>query len=121
MARAFFDPEVQLGKIRPAEVTRLLEKDLGVSSRLASLELRRFQYDNPGQAPSYYYGLARMENARRRVAAAQGNRFSEQCFHDGVLSLGMLPVRLIGSELERNLKCGSSAIRAGLPAAGGVN
>lgn len=105
VARAFLDPEVQLGKTRSREVPRFLTKELGISERLATLELRRFEFDNPGQAPSYFYGLGRMESARRRVAAAQGHRFSDQCFHDGVLSLGMLPVGMIGNELERNLKC----------------
>ncbi|MGZ3719561.1 MAG: DUF885 domain-containing protein [Bdellovibrionota bacterium] len=105
VARAFFDPEVQLGKIRPQDVTRFLTRELGISDRLAALELRRYQYDDPGQAPAYFYGLQRMESAKRRVASSQGRRFSDQCFHDGVLSLGMMPVGLIGAELEKNLHC----------------
>lgn len=105
VARAFFDPEVQLGKVRPSDVTGRLTRELGVSERLASLELRRFEYDNPGQAPSYFYGLERMESARRRVASALGNRFTDQCFHDGVLALGMMPVGMIGGQLERSLHC----------------
>jgi hypothetical protein len=107
VARAFLDPEVQLGKIAPREVVRFLKSELGLSDRLASLELRRYQYENPGQAPSYFYGLMRMEGAKRRVASALGRKFNDQCFHDGVLSLGMLPVRMIAPELEKNLKCSS--------------
>jgi uncharacterized protein (DUF885 family) len=82
-----------------------------VSERLASLELRRFQFDNPGQAPSYFYGLARMESAKRRVASSLGKSFTHQCFHDGVLSLGMLPVGMIGGELAKNLRCGKAQAR----------
>jgi uncharacterized protein (DUF885 family) len=105
VARAFFDPEVQLGKVRPREVVTRLTGELGLSPRLAGLELRRFQYENPGQAPSYFYGLEKVESARRHVASALKGRFSDHCFHDGVLSLGMIPVRLLGEELARDLKC----------------
>jgi uncharacterized protein (DUF885 family) len=106
VARAFFDPEVQLGKTRPEDVSRFLTEELGISERLAGLEVRRFEFDNPGQAPSYFYGLERMEEARKRLANHLGPRFSAQCFHDGVLSLGMVPVGVIGSELEKSLQCG---------------
>lgn len=112
IARAFFDPEVQLGKTNPRTVTHLLTSELGLSERLASLELRRYQYENPGQAPSYFYGLGRMESAKRQVENSQGHRYSDQCFHDGVLSLGMMPVGLIGQELGKSLHCAPAAARA---------
>jgi hypothetical protein len=111
IARAFFDPEVQLGKVRGRDVTRFLTSELGVSDRLAALELRRFQYENPGQAPSYFYGLEKLESARRQVASIQGKRFSDQCFHDGVLGLGMLPVGMLGSELAHSLHCSKAQAR----------
>jgi len=120
VARAFLDPEVQLGKIRPRDVTAMLEKDLGLSQRLAQLELRRFQFDNPGQAPSYFYGLNRMNSARARASNALGKRFNSKCFNDGVLSLGMMPVGLLGGQLEKSLKCGPAKSQARLPAEGGA-
>lgn len=109
VARAYLDPEVQLGKIQGREVLRILRKELGLSERLAQLELRRFQYDNPGQAPSYYYGLTRLTGAKRKVAGSLGRKFTEKCFHDGVLSLGMMPIGMLGGELARELKCGPKA------------
>jgi hypothetical protein len=105
VARAYFDPEVQLGKIRPREVTSALTRELGISDALAALELRRFEYENPGQAPSYFYGLERMESAKRRVASSLGSHYSDHCFHDGVLALGLVPVGLIGGELAKTLRC----------------
>lgn len=112
IARAFLDPEIQLGKIAPREVTRLLTRELGLSERLAGLELRRFQFENPGQAPSYFYGLTRVESARKRMETVLGRRFTSRCFHDGVLALGMLPVGMLGRELEGGLKCGKGASTA---------
>lgn len=121
IARAFLDPELQLGKIPPAAVTRLLTKELGLSGRLAGLELRRFQFENPGQAPSYFYGHVKVAGARKRLELSQGRRFSSRCFHDGVLGLGMLPVGLIGRELERGLDCakGAGEGQARVPGAAG--
>jgi len=119
VARAFLDPELQLGKIRPSAVTRLFERELGLSARLAGLELRRYQYDNPGQAPSYFYGHTRMRAARSRVANSLGRKFNEKCFHDRVLSLGMLPVGMLGREIERNWNCGKTQAR--LPSGGVIN
>ncbi len=111
IARAFLDPELQLGKIAPREVTRLLTSELGLSKRLAGLELRRFQFDNPGQAPSYFYGHVKMAKTRARLRSHLGKKYNDRCFHDGVLSLGMLPVGMIGGELERGLKCGGNQAR----------
>jgi uncharacterized protein (DUF885 family) len=120
IARAFFDPEIQLGKIAPREVTRLLTGELGLSERLAGLELRRFQFENPGQAPSYFYGLTRMASAKKRVSLSLGRRFSQKCFHDGVLSLGMLPVGMIGREVERGWDCAPNKAQARVPSESGA-
>lgn len=115
IARAFLDPELQLGKIPPKAVTKLLTKELGLSERLANLELRRFQFENPGQAPSYFYGHGKVSGARKRFELSQGKRFTSKCFHDGVLGLGMLPVGMLGRELERSLDCGKSRAEAREP------
>ena len=115
IARAFLDPEIQLGKIRDRDVTDLLTRELGLSARLAQLELRRYQYESPGQAPSYFYGQTRLASARKRVASSLGLRFTGKCFNDGVLSLGMMPVGLLGGQLEKNLNCFPGKAQARMP------
>ncbi len=105
IARAFLDPQIQLGKIKPARVKQVFTKELGVSDTMADLELRRYTYEDPGQAPSYYYGLKKLWAARDSVEKAVGPTFNQRCFNDAVLSMGLLPVDLVAKTLVNNLKC----------------
>lgn len=111
VARAFLDPELQLGRTSASAALALLRKELGLSEGLAQLEVQRFQFGNPGQAPAYFYGYQRVAGARRSMAGKLGKRFRDQCFHDGVLSLGIMPVGLLGGELAKGLRCGPAQAR----------
>jgi Bacterial protein of unknown function (DUF885) len=94
-ARAFLDPELQSGKITPAEAYRVLEQDVVLSHAFAEEEVERFTYRSPGQAISYFYGFTRLLALRKEAEGALGARFSQHEFHDFILSQGLLPPDLM--------------------------
>lgn len=56
VARMFLDPQFQTGEIKDQRVIDVFTKELGISQVMANLELRRYKYNDIGQAPSYYEG-----------------------------------------------------------------
>ena len=71
-ARAFLDPELQSGKIQPADAFRVLEQDVVQSHAFAQEEVERYTYRAPGQANSYFYGYTKLIALRKDVEAALG-------------------------------------------------
>jgi len=94
-ARAFTDPELQSGKMTPADAYNLLEKDVCLSHAFAKEEVERFTYRSPGQANSYFYGYTRLLELRKDTEAALGPKFNALKFHDFILAQGLLPPDLI--------------------------
>jgi uncharacterized protein (DUF885 family) len=94
-ARAFLDPELQAGRIQPADAYRVLENDVVLSHAFAQEEVERFTYRSPGQATSYFYGYTQLVALRHDVEAALGPRFDQQAFHDFILAQGLLPPDLM--------------------------
>jgi uncharacterized protein (DUF885 family) len=94
-ARAFLDPELESGKIRPADAYRVLEQDVVLSHAFAEEEVERFTYRMPGQANSYFYGYTKLIELRKHVEAAQGEKFHQKAYHDYVLAQGLLPPDLL--------------------------
>jgi hypothetical protein len=94
-ARAFLDPELQSGKIQPADAYRILETDVVLSHAFATEEVERFTFRGPGQANSYFYGYTRLLDLRKETEQALGVRFSVKKFHDFILSQGLLPPDLM--------------------------
>jgi uncharacterized protein (DUF885 family) len=94
-ARAFLDPELQTGKIRPADAYRVLEEDVVTSHAFAQEEVERFTYRSPGQANSYFYGYTKLIELREDVQKALGARFDQTAFHDFLLLQGPLPPDLL--------------------------
>ena len=94
-ARAFLDPELQAGKIQPADAKRLLEEDVVQSSAFAQEEVERYTYRAPGQANSYYYGYTKLVALRKDAEAAMGRKFDQKKFHDFILAQGLLPPDLL--------------------------
>ena len=105
IARMFLDPEVSLGKIGKKGVIKTLMGKVGTSNTLANLEFQRYAFDDPGQAPSYYFGLKRMLQIKKSLKDRLGTSFTEKCFNDGVVSLGLLPLDLIDQILQKSLSC----------------
>ncbi len=94
-ARAFLDPELQMGKITKEEAFRVLTQDVGLSEAMATQEVERYTFRAPGQATAYFYGYMRLMELRADVEKAQGGNFSQQKFHDFILSQGLLPPNLL--------------------------
>jgi uncharacterized protein (DUF885 family) len=94
-ARAFLDPELQAGKIQPADAYRVLEQDVVQSHAFAQEEVERFTYRAPGQANSYFYGFTKLMDLRKETEAALGAKFNQKRFHDFILVQGLLPPDLM--------------------------
>jgi uncharacterized protein (DUF885 family) len=94
-ARAFLDPELQMGKIRPEEAKNVLLNDVLLSDAMATQEVDRYTFRAPGQATSYFYGYTRLLELRRELEKKLGAKFNAREFHDFVLSQGLLPPKVL--------------------------
>lgn len=94
-ARAFLDPELQAGKIQPADAMRVLTQDVVQSDAFAREEVERYTLKMPGQANSYFYGYTRLVGLRKEAEAALGSNFNQLRFHDFILAQGLLPPDLM--------------------------
>src|SRR6185503_15573096 len=94
-ARAFSDPELQLGRTTPDRVKKLLMDDVVLSDAMATQEVERYTFRAPGQATSYFYGYTRLLALRGDAEKALATRFDARQFHDFVLAQGLLPPRLL--------------------------
>ena len=94
-ARAFIDPELQSGKLKPEDGMRILTEDVMLSPQFANTEIERYTFRSPGQATSYFYGYTRLLELRKEVEQRMGKRFDQQKFHDFILSQGLLPPDLL--------------------------
>jgi uncharacterized protein (DUF885 family) len=94
-ARAFLEPELQLGKISKDEALRVLTEDAGYSQFFAQQEIARYTEKIPGQAPSYFYGYQQLMQLRRDVEQKMGQKFDQQKFHDFILAQGFMPQRML--------------------------
>ena len=94
-ARAFLDPELQVGKIQPEDAFRVMEQDVVLSHAFAQEEVERFTYRMPGQANSYFYGYTKLIALRKDTEAALGKKFDQKKYHDFILAQGLLPPDLL--------------------------
>lgn len=94
-ARAFLDPELQSGKIQPAEAMKVLTDEVVLSKPFANQEVERYTYRSPGQANSYFYGYTRILQLRKETEAKLGPNFNAGKFHDFILAQGLLPPDLM--------------------------
>lgn len=108
-ARAFLDPELQAGKIQPADAARVLEQDVVQSPAFAEEEVERYTYRAPGQANSYYYGYTKLLALRKDTEAAMGAKFNQKKFHDFILAQGLLPPDLMRKAVMEDFVPGQRA------------
>jgi hypothetical protein len=94
-ARAFSDPELQAGKVQPADVMKTLTVDACFSVPFANQEVERYTFRMPGQANSYFYGYTKLLQLRKDTEAALGPKFDQKKFHDFILGQGLLPPDLM--------------------------
>lgn len=90
-ARAFLDPELQSGKVKPEDAMRVLTQDVVLSEAFANTEVERYTFRSPGQATAYFYGYTKLLALRKDVEAKMGKKFDAMKFHDFILSQGLLP------------------------------
>jgi len=105
-ARAFLDPELQMGKITVEEAQRVLEEDVVTSKAMAKQETDRYTFRAPGQATSYFYGYVRLMEIRREVEKKLGPKFDAKRFHDFVLDQGLLPPNVLREAVMREFASG---------------
>jgi len=103
-ARAFVDPELQLGKWTPQSARDFLMKEVVLSPAFATEEVDRFTFRAPAQATSYYYGYLRLRELRAEVEKAEAGRFDARAFHDLILAQGLLPPDLLRKAILSDLK-----------------
>jgi len=108
-ARAFLDPELQSGKIKPEDAKRVLEQDVVQSPAFAEEEVERYTYRAPGQANSYYYGYTKLIALRKDTEGALGAKFNQQKFHDFILAQGLLPPDLMRKAVMEEFVGGQGA------------
>jgi uncharacterized protein (DUF885 family) len=101
-ARAFLDPELQAGKIQPADAMKVLTQDVCFSVPFANQEVERYTFRSPGQANSYFYGFTRLLELRHETEAALGPKFDALRFHDFILAQGLLPPGLMKKAVEEH-------------------
>jgi uncharacterized protein (DUF885 family) len=100
--RAFLDPELQSGKIQPAEAMKTLTTEGMFSVPFANQEVERYTFRAPGQANSYFYGYTKLLDLRRTAEAKLGASFDAKQFHDFILSQGLLPPDLMRKAVEED-------------------
>jgi uncharacterized protein (DUF885 family) len=94
-ARAFLDPMVNLGQLKPEDAREFLMRELVLSDAMATQEMQRYVFRAPGQATSYFYGYQRLMETRQAAQLALAARFDRLEFNDFVLAQGLLPPRLL--------------------------
>lgn len=101
-SRAMLDPMLNLGQITPAEATRWLREEVGLSKAFTKEEVDRFTFRSPGQAGSYYYGYGQLADLRTATELALGDKFDRQAFNDFVVGQGLLPLDLLAKAVRED-------------------
>ncbi|MGD8379506.1 MAG: DUF885 domain-containing protein [Gammaproteobacteria bacterium] len=99
-ARAFVDPMLNLGLMKPEQAREFIMREMVLSPALAKEEIDRYTFRAPGQATSYFYGYTRLMQLRGEAQVALGDKFNRQHFNDFVLSQGLLPPDLMQKAIE---------------------
>ena len=94
-ARAFLDPMLNLGMLKPEDVKRILMQEVVLSEPFAKEEVDRYSFTAPGQATSYFFGYSKLEALRARADLALGAKFAPQSYHDFIIAQGLLPPDLL--------------------------
>jgi uncharacterized protein (DUF885 family) len=94
-ARAFLDPMINLGQIKPEEAQRFLQQQVVLSEPMAKQEADRYSFRAPGQATAYFYGYERQQAIRAKAEMALGDRFDPLSYHDFIVSQGLLPPEVL--------------------------
>ena len=100
ISRAFLDPMLNLGLMKPEEAQAFLVDEVVLSESDAKEEVERYTYRAPGQAAAYFYGYMSLRELRERTELALGANFNEKAYHDFILSQGLLPLNLMAKAIQ---------------------
>jgi uncharacterized protein (DUF885 family) len=95
MARALLDPQINLGRMTPAQAKQFLMHEVVLSEPFAQSEVDRYSYRMPGQATAYYYGYVKLRALKTQAEIVLGERFDLKAFNDFVIAQGILPPDLM--------------------------
>ena len=95
MARALLDPQINLGRMTPAQAKDFLMREVVLSEPFAQSEVDRYAYRMPGQVTAYYYGYVKLRALKTQAEIALGDRFSLKAFNDFIIAQGILPPALM--------------------------
>lgn len=95
MARALLDPQINLGRMTPAQAKQFLMHEVVLSEPFAQSEVDRYSYRMPGQATAYYYGYVKLRALKTQAEIVLGDRFDLKAFNDFVIAQGILPPDLM--------------------------
>jgi uncharacterized protein (DUF885 family) len=113
MARAMLDPQINLGRMTPAQAKDFLMKEVVLSEPFAQSEVDRYSYRSPGQATAYYYGYVKLRALKTLAEIELGDRFNLKAFNDFVIAQGILPPKLMREAVLRDFipaqKAGATA------------
>lgn len=102
-ARAMLDPMLNLGLIEPEAARAVLREEVVLSPAMVRQELDRYTFRAPGQAGSYFYGYARLQELRVETELALGKHFDRMAFNDFVLAQGLVPPALLARAVREEL------------------
>jgi len=105
VARAFLEPQLQLGQIQKARVRKVLVEELGFSPGFYEAELQRLEGAERGLAPGYYYSYTQILEIRDVFKRVMGEKYSLKCFHDRLLSMGLLTLPLLKERMRVDTRC----------------
>lgn len=94
-ARAFVDPMLNLGLLKPEEALDFLIDEIPLSHPMAQQEVDRYTFRAPGQATSYYFGYMNLMALRTEVELRLRDRFDQRAYHDFLLAQGLLPPQIL--------------------------
>ena len=94
-ARAFLDPELQSGKIKPEDAMQVLTEDVNLSVPFAKRKWSATPSARPARPIHISTAITRLLELRRETEAALGKKFDQKKFHDFILAQGLLPPSLM--------------------------
>jgi uncharacterized protein (DUF885 family) len=100
ISRAFLDPMLNLGLMKPEEAKAFLINEVALSESDAREEVERYTYRAPGQAAAYFYGYMTLRELSERTKLALGAKFNQKAYHDFILSQGLLPLNLMAEAIQ---------------------
>ncbi len=101
-ARAFLDPELQMGLRTVEETQAFLQREIPYSAAFSRGEVERYAFRSPGQATSYFYGYVKLVELRAEMEAALGASFSPKAFHDFIVDRGLVPPQTLRAAAHKH-------------------